>query len=218
MLVLGIDEAGRGPVIGPMVIAGVLLEKKAEKELKNAGVKDSKLLSKKRRKELEKIIKEKATEVKTIIIPAKEIDSLRKKMSLNEIEAMKIGRLISSFSEKPGLIIIDLVDPSELDFLKRLKKYVTFPCRIKAEHKADLKNISVAAASIIAKVKRDELIEKLSKKHGEFGSGYPADEKTINFLKKNRGKEMDFVRYSWATARKILGKKKNQKQKKLYEW
>ena len=87
-LILGIDDAGRGPVIGPMVLAGCLITDETEKELKRLGVKDSKQLTKKRRAFLEIIIKEKAEAFFVVKTQAEEIDGKNNDgINLNDLEA-----------------------------------------------------------------------------------------------------------------------------------
>ncbi|NYZ79663.1 ribonuclease HII, partial [Candidatus Micrarchaeota archaeon] len=147
-------------------------------------------------------------------IPAHEIDSLRRKMSLNEVEGMKIAELIEKFKKRPDKIVIDLPDPNAAMFIRRISKYADVKEEIIAEHKADANWPAVSAASIIAKVTRDNVVASLEKKYGEMGSGYPADERTIAFLKKHKGEEFDFVRYSWSTAKRTIGKK-SKKQSTL---
>lgn len=217
MLILGLDEAGRGPVIGSMIIAGVLIEKKKEKDLKELGVRDSKLLTPKQRESLEKKIKKVAKEIHFIGITASEIDEKRKRMSLNELEAMKMVEVTEMFKNKPDKVIIDLPDPTEPKYIRRMAKYGKLEFDITAEHKADMNYPIVAAASIIAKVNRDKSVRKLEKKYGRLGTGYPHDPLTISFLEKcaKKGKYPNIVRKSWITARNLLNKKL---QKKLSEW
>jgi len=206
MLVAGIDEAGRGPCIGPMVLAVACIEKKFEDQLKEIGVKDSKLLSPKQRKECLKKLKPLVKEFNSVHIAPEEIDRLRDRKSLNEIEAMRIGFLLNNLKEKPEVVYVDAPDIIEENFAKRIKKYISFNCIIKAEHKADFNYPIVGAASIIAKVERDREIEKLAKEHGDLGSGYSHDEKTISFLKKwmKEKKALPyFSRKSWETSSKI---------------
>ncbi len=215
MLILGVDEAGRGPVIGPMVLAGVLMKKEDEKICKELNIRDSKLISPKRREFLFDKIKEFAVEMHYVKISASEIDKQRKKMSLNELEALKVAELIKKFKAKPDLIIIDLPDPTGYGFIHRISKYFKIDSKIKAEHKADANYPAVSSASIIAKVVRDREIEKLKKQYGDLGSGYPADPKTKEFLLKNVDKDFNFIRYSWETARRL---KKEKKQSTLSEF
>jgi ribonuclease HII len=216
MLILGIDEAGRGPVIGSMVIAGVLMDSKHAEKLKKMGIKDSKLVIPEKREKLEKEIRKLAEEVHFILIPAYEIDEKRKRISLNELEALKMSEIIEKFKKKPDKIIIDLPDPDGHKFIARIKKYIELKTETIAEHKADVNYIEVSAASIIAKVERDREIRELEKKHGiKLNTGYSHDPHTIEFLEKLRGDYPDFVRKSWDTFRRIDGKKK---QKKLFDW
>lgn len=197
-----------------MVIAGVLISDSENANMKDLGIKDSKLLSPNRRKFLFNEVKKLAKEVHFVEIPAHEIDSLRRKMSLNEVEGMKIAELIEKFKKRPDKIVIDLPDPNAAMFIRRISKYADVKEEIIAEHKADANWPAVSAASIIAKVTRDNVVASLEKKYGEMGSGYPADERTIAFLKKHKGEEFDFVRYSWSTAKRTIGKK-SKKQSTL---
>jgi len=216
MLILGIDEAGRGPVIGPMVIGGVLLDEKDGPRLKKMGAKDSKLLTPEKRRSLQKAIVKMAVEVHFIAIPATEIDEKRKRISLNELEAMKMAELIEKFENKPDKIIIDLPDPDGDKFINRIKKYIELKTLTIAEHKADINYVEVSAASIIAKVERDRQITELEKKYGiKLKTGYSHDPFTIDFLEKLDGEYPDFVRKSWETFKRIANKKL---QKKLSDW
>ena len=216
MLVLGIDEAGRGPVIGPMVIAGVLIDEKDCPKLKKLGVKDSKMLTSEKREKLEKKIRETAKEVHAISIPASEIDEKRKRMSLNELEAMKMAELIEKFENKPDKIFIDLPDPDGDKFIMRIRKYIELNIQVVAEHKADVKYVQVSAASIIAKVERDRQIAELEKKYKiKLRTGYSHDPFTIDFLEKLEGDYPEFVRKSWETFKRISDKRL---QRKLSDW
>jgi len=218
MLIAGVDEAGRGPAIGPMVLSIATIEKKEEERLKKLGVKDSKLLNEKerqrQRKELPSILKE----YKTVHIKAREIDTLRDRKSLNEIEAMRVGYLLNKLETKPDIAYVDSPDPIAKNFGERIKKYISFDLKIQAEHKADITYPIVSAASIIAKTSRDAAIKRLCKKHGDMGSGYPHDPNTIAFLcnwvKKNKSLP-DFARKSWETNKNIFN---NEFQKKLQDY
>ena len=217
-LILGIDEAGRGPVIGDLVIGGVLVDAEGETQLHKLGVRDSKLLTPKQREQMKKEIKKIAVEHHTVSISAKEIDELRKRMSLNEIEAMKMAELIEKCKKKPVHILIDLPDPTAEGFLKRVRKYTHLDHKIKltVEHKADENYPVVSAASIIAKTERDRKMRLLEKRAGvKLGNGYPHDPDAIAFLEKCKGKLPDFVRKSWITTQRIQDKKF---QKKLEQW
>ncbi|MFH1664500.1 MAG: ribonuclease HII [archaeon] len=216
MLIAGIDEAGRGPVFGPMVLAVCCIHKKDEEKLVELGVKDSKLLTAKERERQFIEIKAIAKEFNSVKVEAKEIDFLRDRKSLNEIEAMRIGFLLNNLKEKPEIVFVDSPDVIEKNFAERIKRYLSFDCIIRSEHKADLNYPVVSAASIIAKVERDNEIKKLSKKYGNIGSGYPGDEVTSKFLDdwvKSNSSLPDFARNSWSTSKRAMDKKF---QKKLF--
>ena len=219
VLIAGIDEAGRGPVIGPMVICVCVIEKTKEKELISLGVKDSKMLSPKKRVSLYSEIKKLSTEIITKHLSAAEIDELRKKFTLNEIEQKMMIKLVSDLKIIPDEIYIDAADVNAkrygLAFQKEFSK-----AKIISKHQADKYYPVVSAASIIAKVQRDQEIEKLAKQFNEdLGSGYPADPNTKKFLRvyyaKNK-KFPPFVRESWDTVKKL--KKEFSQTKKLSEF
>lgn len=218
MLIAGIDEAGRGPALGPMVLAIACIEKSHEEKLVELGVKDSKVLTPKEREfqrpEIEKIVKEYGF----AFVQANEIDDLRVRKSLNEIEAMKVGELLNNLKHKPEIVYIDAPDVVEANFSKRIKKYLSFETILKSEHKADVNYPIVSAASVLAKTERDLAIKELEKKHGKIGTGYPHDPLTIDFIKKwveKKGKLPDFARKSWQTNIDIMDGKL---QKKLNNW
>jgi len=165
MLIAGIDEAGRGPCVGPLVMAVTCIEKKQEQSLLELGVRDSKLLQKKKREEFFPKIKKIVKEYSFSKISASKIDTLRIRKSLNEIEAMMAGELLNSLKKKPDLVYVDSPDILEANFALRIKKYISFDIIIKAEHKADINYPVVSAASILAKVMRDNEIEKLEKNY-----------------------------------------------------
>ncbi len=217
--IIGIDEAGRGPVIGPMVICAYAIEKEKELEIKKLGVKDSKLLSKRRREELYSKLIKLAADTKVKKVSPAEIDELRKSYSLNVIEQKIMLNLAKKISVKPIEIYIDAADVKEKRFGSVFE--TEFPqAKVISKHKADVLFPVVSAASIIAKVQRDKEIQKISKVTGiDFGSGYPADPKTIKFLRdlfKKQNKFPPYVRESWDTAKKI--KKEFSNSKKLTDY
>jgi len=206
MIICGIDESGRGPVIGPMVMGCVVLDDTGREKLAGLKIRDSKRVAPSRRLSLEPLIKEYALEWSLSKIYPQEIDLRRRKVSLNVIEAMKIADLISSLQNNPDRIIVDAADSVAENFKNKIiwflnKKGVPIP-EIISEHKADDRYIEVSAASILAKVERDREIEILKNKHGEFGSGYPSDEITQEFVRNlvRNGELPDFVRRSWNTV------------------
>lgn len=203
MDILGIDEAGRGSVLGPLVIAGVLIPEKMEKVLERMGVKDSKKLAPHRRTILSRKLK-KMFDYEIVVISAREIDEMRADgINLNEIEKNAMESILLKI--KPEKAIVDAVDVKAERFQNNLCDDTGL--NVIAEHKADDKYIEVSAASIIAKAERDDQIAQINKefiKSGGIGSGYPSDSKTKDFLTNYTYDEMpDFVRRSWATVAKM---------------
>jgi ribonuclease HII len=221
MLILGIDDAGRGPVIGPMVLAGCLIEEEHEKELKKIGVRDSKQLSQKRREFLAEKIKEKAITFEVVIIPPEDIDgnSETERIKLNELEAIACANIINKINKGFNKIKVIVDCPSTTinkwtDFLKTQINNLS-NLEISCEHKADKNHVSVSAASILAKCVREIEMDKLREKYGaEIGSGYTSDPLTIKFLEKNVSKFEDhgIFRKTWETWKRA---KNNITQKKL---
>ena len=214
MLICGIDEAGRGPVLGPLVMVGVLIKEEDEEKLKKIGVKDSKLLTKQQRDYLFKKIIKIAEKYQILIVQSEEVDQAvngYEGLNLNWLEAEKSIEIINSLN--PGKAIIDC--PS--NNISKYKNYLTTKIENKKinlilEHKADFNYPVVAAASIIAKVTRDNEIEKIkSKIKTDFGSGYMSDSKTVDFLEKYYEKHEDLFRKSWAPYKKALNKKFQKK-------
>ena len=213
-LTLGIDDAGRGPVIGPMVLAGCILTKDAEKELKKAGVKDSKQLTQKRRVFLSKIIKEKAENFEIVLSNANEIDdSLNKGENLNKLEAKMTGEIINRLNKgyKKIKVVVDCPSVSIEKWKDILRTYVKdlSTIELSCEHKADRNHVSVSAASILAKTVREQEMAKLKEKFGdEIGSGYTSDPLTQRYLEKNAEKQKDsgLFRKTWQTWKRAFDK------------
>jgi len=216
-LILGIDEAGRGPVIGPMVIAGTLFEEKNIQKLKDIGVKDSKLLSAKKRENLFEKIKRLSINHKIIKVSSQEIDQrFSVNTNLNQLEAIKFAEIINEL--KPDIAIIDTPSRNTTAFKRYMEKFLKHKCELQCENFADLNHVEVGAASILAKVVRDNEIKKIEKEIGEeIGVGYPSDPITINFVKKafKNKKWMNHIRKTWFTFQRI---KEEKEQKKIVEW
>ena len=203
MDVLGIDEAGRGSVLGPLVIAGVIVPEKMDIVLERMGVKDSKRLTPNRRTILSRKLK-KMFEYDLVVISAQDIDNMRADgINLNEIERIGMEKILSKLN--PEKAIVDAVDIKAERFQNKLANDTGV--NVVAELKADDNYIEVSAASIIAKQERDAHIAEINKdyiKMGGIGSGYPSDPITKKFLTNFTYDEMpDFVRKSWATVEKM---------------
>jgi len=213
----GMDEAGRGCVLGPMVMCICVIDKSRQAFFKEIGCKDSKLLTPKKREELAEIIKKEAKEYKIIVVPAEELNILMNQFSLNEIEAQKASEMILCLKTEVSELVIDSPDTVPEKFKKRIqedlkrKGYKNTKLKMVSEHKADVNHVSVSCASILAKVMRDKLIHELI---GDI-SGYSSDPKTIEYLKAYilKHKELpSFARTHWETIDKVM---KELYQKKL---
>ncbi len=215
-LICGIDEAGRGPVIGPMVVAGVWADEEGNGLLREMGIKDSKKHSKNRREELSGKIKDDFF-YNFVVVQSGDIDALRETISLNDLEIhvfAKIGK-----SRRADMYYLDSVDVNEERFGQNFGKELGFDADIVSEHEADDTYPVVSAASIVAKVERDRLLEEIRKEIEpelgvSLGSGYPSDKRTRLFIKKwieKFGDVPPHTRQSWKTVKKIREDMKQQR-------
>ncbi len=209
MRVCGVDDAGRGPVIGPLVIAGILIEDKKINELKSLGVKDSKMLLASARSRLSKEIPTIVDDYHVIELAASELDAVvnraPKFQRLNLLEAKVMAQVIEKL--KPDAAYVDSSDTRTERFKNNILDCLSYAPRIISEHKADINYPVVSAASIIAKVHRDSRIEAIKKEYGQIGSGYAHDPATVKFLRDYYGEHGDFppiVRRSWKTLKNIV--------------
>ncbi len=210
MIIAGIDEAGRGPMIGPLVIGIACIDEKDEPKLKALGVKDSKLIAPKQRERIAEELK-KICKYELVKLSPTQIDRavMSEETNLNWLEADTSIGLLNK--HKPDKAFIDCPSANPKAYTDYLKAKLNVKTKLVVEHKADFKYLIVGAASILAKVARDADIEALKKKHNvEFGSGYPADPRTVEFTRDNFGK-YDFFRKSWASW-KNAAKKESQKK------
>jgi ribonuclease HII len=219
VLVAGVDEAGRGCVIGPLVIAGVMIKKENLPVLFRLGVKDSKLLSPKKRETLYTEIARIAEKHLIMKLSPMEIDrvveSKRKLHKLNRLEAQTMAQIIEALN--PDEAYVDAADVVEERFKHHIQEGLTVKAKIVSKHKADRIYPVVSAASILAKVERDREIAALKGEFGDFGSGYLTDQKTMIFLKQwlqVHGDYPEFVRKSWKPAKQAKSEK-GSVQKKL---
>jgi len=211
-LLCGIDEAGRGPVIGPMVMAGVLVEESDLSKLKSIGVKDSKLLTPKKRIQLFDEVIKIVKDYKIIVIQPAEIDAAlaSEELNLNWLEAIKSTEILNLLN--PDTAHIDCPSNNIEAYTLYLREKLENPkMNLKVEHKADLSYVHVGAASILAKVTRDRIIDELKELYGDFGSGYMTDSKTKSFLEKHYKKHKEIFRQGWASF-KTASDAKNQKR------
>jgi len=218
-MIIGIDDAGRGPVIGPMVFAGVLMDKKDEGILKNWGARDSKLLTPKKRKEIKEKVKRQFVSFVLVSSPL-EIDE---SSNLNHLEAIKTAMIINELVKDLDEVVDVFVDCPSVNiksWSEDVQELVKEPSKVNlsCEHKADLNHLVVSAASILAKERREDEINVLKKMLDvDFGSGYPSDSKTVSFIKENFDNLVykEIIRHSWNTVKRLVKAKKSG-QKKLF--
>ena len=219
-LTLGIDDAGRGPLIGPMILAGVLVNLEQDKLLKRHNVRDSKQVIHPERVKLSKLIKENSLNIKTEKLTPEEIDTgITTGTNLNTLEAQKMAKIVNEinkgkYTKEKIKVIVDCPSVNIPAWTNVLMKYILVKSNLDVvcEHKADANHVSVSAASIVAKVQREEEVEKIKKEfltYGNVGSGYPADPITKEFLKKNGKalKDSGIFRKTWSTWKSVFPEK-----------
>lgn len=207
VIVGGVDEAGRGSVIGPMVVAGVAVSESKLAELRRMGVRDSKKLTPRARARLFGDIVRTVDSVCVRKVEPAEIDECVMFRGLNTLEARVMAGVIDSVGADE--VYVDSCDVKPARFKDSIEqRMVCRPRRIHSLHRADSLNVAVSAASIIAKITRDQEIQELRNKYGPgIGSGYPSDATTIDFLRNwiaERGEAPEFARKSWKPVRHLL--------------
>ncbi len=204
-MICGVDEAGKGSVLGPLVIAAVGVT--SEDVFSDIAVKDSKLLTPAVREELYSVIR-KRFRVATVRIDAHEIDEIRRGMTMNSCIARAHAQVIGKLS--PTRAFVDACDVNAFRYAEMVKSHLECRCEIISEHHADETFKVVSAASIVAKVIRDHAIATLSKKYGQIGSGYPSDPVTVEYLSSYIDEHKHpppIARKSWRTISLLIGKK-----------
>ena len=219
-IIVGVDEAGRGPILGPLVMAAIAMKEEDLKKLEWLGVKDSKLLSPEVRADLFDRLHELVHDFRVEVIEPDAIDlSLTEEgTNLNWLEADTAARLVSELN--PDTIIVDCPSPNieaYTDyFSQKLSPAVRDKAKLIVEHKADVNHIIVGAASIVAKVIRDRQIDHLKTEIGiNFGSGYLHDPKTLEFLKNHYESHAHLFRRKWRPYKDMV---EGKKQRRLGEF
>jgi ribonuclease HII len=212
-MIAGVDEAGRGCVLGPLVICAYATEPENEIKFRKMGVRDSKMLTAEQREKLAAEL-EQYGKYSLAEIPADEITrAMKSKVSLNELEAKKASEALVELEKKLAgsgkeidAVFVDSPDPVPKKFEGRIRKYFHTKARVVCANYADKRFPCVSAASIIAKVTRDAELEKIKKILGhDFGSGYTHDPLTIEFVKKHHRdpKLVPYLRMEWITIRRL---------------
>jgi len=204
----GADEAGRGCIAGPLVVAGVSATRSGIRELKELGVKDSKALSRRQREALYPEILRVCSRSYWALIEPAEIDKVvltgTRLRKLNYLEAVYFAKVIDQLDA--SRVTVDSCDVVPKRFQTNVHDNLVTRCSVTAFHKADRDFPIVSAASIIAKVERDRQVERLRYIHGDFGSGYPSDPKTqvyFTSLLKEGKTPPDWTRRSWKSWERL---------------
>jgi len=205
-IICGIDEAGRGSLLGPIIVAGVCVTKKSISEMVEIGIKDSKLLSPKKRQVLFGHVMNVAESICVCRINIEDIDFhvFRNNLNLLEAEAMAI----TIRNMKSDQTYVDSCDVNPSRYQRTIKSFLKQNnTKLVSMHHADRLSVVVSGASIIAKVIRDSELSKIRIKYGDVGSGYPSDTKTIKFVKewfRQKNEIPPFARKSWKPAQMIV--------------
>ncbi|ELZ81809.1 ribonuclease HII [Haloferax elongans ATCC BAA-1513] len=202
---IGVDEAGKGPVLGPMVAAAV----RADPETLPEGIADSKRLTPERREELAAELRERDDiSVGVAFVEPETIDDPETDMNLLTVRAqVEAAAEVAADADE---LVCDAGDVSESRFGRRVRDGVAeagASVEVHAQHRADDEHAIVGAASIVAKVERDRRVEAIADEYGEVGSGYPSDQTTRDFLRefvREHGILPDCARKSWSTCADLL--------------
>ncbi len=192
-LIAGVDEAGRGPLVGPVVAAAVILPKNYHLD----GLTDSKKLSEKQRDRFYAIIKKEAISYGVGIVDAKTIDEI----NIYEASRLAMNKAIDNLSVEPEYILTDAMK---------------LPTRVNVQDiiHGDALSISIAAASVIAKVTRDSIMYELDKKYPEYGfakhKGYPTKMHLENMQKYGI---LDNYRFSYRPVKELESRRNNERIK-----
>jgi ribonuclease HII len=212
-VICGVDEAGKGAVLGPMVVAGVACDDEAAFEAWD--LRDSKALTARRRETFFERIRG-SYPFEVVVISANEIDSFRATATMNAIVAEAHAAVIDRL--QPNRAIVDACDVNPRRYRDTVASGLQHPCEILSEHRADENHACVAAASIVAKVLRDRAIRDLAEEFGDIGSGYPSDPKTCLYLGEyiaTHGSPPACARASWKTVTTLMDR---QSQASLFDF
>ena len=204
-MICGVDEAGKGSVLGPMVIAAVGCMQMDD--LAALGVADSKKLTRESRERINTNLRGQFP-FSVIVRSAEDIDLLRQSMKMNEIVARAHAEALDALS--CTIAYLDACDVNEKRYEETVASFSTSGCTIIARHKADALYPPVSAASIVAKVERDHLVMELAGVYGNIGSGYPSDSVTIAFLQdyiRTQNRPPPIARSSWETVKQMIHRK-----------
>ena len=205
MLIGGVDEAGRGSILGPLVVAGVSVRESKILKLKEMGVKDSKKLTPKARERLYDQIVSLADHYYIHTIKSTEVDSHVLERGLNRLEAKVMASVINDIHADE--VYVDCCDVNPERYRDYIGQHLKCSPKVHSMHHADSINVVVSAASIIAKITRDHEVQHIRARYRSIGSGYPSDDQTMRFIRrwvKKNGSAPEFARKSWKPLRLML--------------
>jgi ribonuclease HII len=205
ILVGGVDEAGRGSIIGPLVVAGVSIRESKIIRLSEMGVRDSKALTPKARARLFGQIMKVADSVCIRKINPVQVDDSVSLRGLNRLEAKVMASVINRIGADE--VYVDCCDVNPERYRDYIWQHLKCSPKVHSMHHADAINVVVSAASIIAKITRDQEVQHIRSRYRSLGSGYPSDEQTMRFIRrwvKKNGSAPEFARKSWKPLRLML--------------
>jgi ribonuclease HII len=207
ILIGGVDEAGRGSIVGPLIVAGIGIRKSKIVLLRRMGVKDSKALTPKARARLFGEIMKVIDSVCIHKIDPVEVDGSVSFKGLNRLEAKVMASVINNINGVE--VYVDCCDINPQRYREYMECHLTCTPKLYSLHHADVINMVVSAASIIAKITRDKEIQHICSIYGSIGSGYPSDQRTMRFIRDwiaKNGSAPEFARKSWKPLRMMLNK------------
>ena len=209
LLIGGVDEAGRGSLVGPLIVVGISVRFSQLEELSKIGIKDSKLLTPLSRRRMLSSMMDYVESLCICKLSPTDVDFGVLFSSLNILEAQAMAAIIEDIV--PHIAYIDSCDVNPVRYGERVAGFLSTnrPKKIISSHHAEAKSLVVAAASILAKVTRDYEITRIREQYGEIGSGYPSDRKTVEFIKNwivEKKILPPFVRKSWKPMKALLNR------------
>lgn len=205
ILVGGVDEAGRGSIIGPLVVAGISIRETKIALLSEMGVRDSKALTPKTRAQLFGEIMKVVDSVCIRKVNPVEVDNSVSLRGLNRLEAKVMASVINNIGADE--VYVDCCDINPERYRDYIAQHLSCSPKVHSMHHADAINVVVSAASIVAKITRDHEVEQIRKRYRAIGSGYPSDDRTMRFIRrwvKKNGSAPEFARKSWKPLRLLL--------------
>jgi len=199
MNTIGIDEAGRGSLVGPLIVAGVYAGEKELAMFRKLGICDSKKLTQRKREVLFRALEANKVLSYVVEIFPDEVDLF----SINELELCASAQIFHAMKKPKATILLDVpaFGKGIERYCKKLKDKLSYPeAMIIGGNRMESKYLAVAAASIVAKVRRDRRIEELKKIYGDFGSGYP-NARTSKFVREHYASLEPIVRKKWKTLK-----------------